>query len=182
MRQIFVAGGTSPCRRATGLTGSVDRVVKVDDATQLDARIDIELLEDAPEMPTDGVMGDEEMLGGLSIRQALCDETRDGEFSVGERGPTASRTRRGDQAAADAQSSKPAPHPGGIPGGAGPCEEPQRPAERIDPSLGFAGLHARDGEILQCRGQEQRTRATVEERNCVGEILFSAMQEPGRVR
>src|SRR6185436_6697041 len=84
------------------LLGRGRRVVLVRDPREREARVDVELGEDASQMARDGVRGHEQLLGDLAVGETLGDEARDGELGVGHGRPAVLGAPARDEAAPDA--------------------------------------------------------------------------------
>jgi hypothetical protein len=87
-----------------GLSGPGRR--GLDHSCQLDARVDVQLVEDVSHVRVDSVMGEEQAYGDLAIGEAVHDELGDGELRLGEalpaEGPSISwRGRRARRANTD---------------------------------------------------------------------------------
>ena len=128
------------------------------DPGESEARVDLELGEDAAQVTRDCVWGHEQLLGDLAVGGALGHKACDGELGVGHRLPAGLGALARDDAPADAVLAESASHAARVPGRTSLCVQNQRPVERLNRGVDSASAGAGDTEVFECVAAHDRSR------------------------
>src|SRR5580700_4296162 len=147
------------------------------DSGESDSGIDSKLLEGVAEVSADGVRGDVQALGDLSVGEAVGDQPDDGELGVGHRRPTVEWAALGGQATSHAEAPEasadsrqiPACPTGGVDG--------EGAVEGGDGLMGASVSGRGDTEILEGGGQCEPSLTGLQDGDGLGQYFGVAGEQ-----